>query len=134
MTYAVVNHAQLVGTQDGKVIVPTYDWATFFDQPLRQRALKDIKSMHHLTLTSTKTWPCGLRTASMAWKERSSLYRMTIGHLQPIAYLPPYHPLGCHLNVGNIYLKTFENFCPVECQDLVCPDPVKENTPPTPRH
>ena len=26
---ATVNHAQLVGTQDGKVIVPTYDWAQF---------------------------------------------------------------------------------------------------------
>ena len=51
---AVVNHAQLVGTQDGKVLVPTYDWATFFDQPFRQRALKGIKSMHHLTFTSTK--------------------------------------------------------------------------------
>ena len=27
---AVVNHAQLVGTQDGEVLVPTYDWADFF--------------------------------------------------------------------------------------------------------
>ena len=33
---AVVNHAQLIGTQDGKVLIPTYDWATFFDQPFRQ--------------------------------------------------------------------------------------------------
>ena len=28
---AVVNHAQLVGSQDGSVLVPTYDWAQFFD-------------------------------------------------------------------------------------------------------
>ena len=33
---AVVNHAQLVGTQDGTVLVPTYDWAKFFDKPFRQ--------------------------------------------------------------------------------------------------
>ena len=33
---ADVNHAQLVATQDGKVIVPTYDWASFFDEPFRQ--------------------------------------------------------------------------------------------------
>ena len=51
---AVVTRAQLVGTQDGKVLVLTYDLATFFDQPFRQRALKGIKSMHHLTFTSTK--------------------------------------------------------------------------------
>ena len=30
---AAVNCAQLVGTQDGRVLVPTYDWATFFDRP-----------------------------------------------------------------------------------------------------
>jgi hypothetical protein len=51
---ATVNHAQLVGTQDGKVVVPTYDWASFFDEPFRQRALKGIKSMHHLTFTRSK--------------------------------------------------------------------------------
>ena len=49
---SAVNHAQLVGTQDSKVLVPTYDWATFFDQPFRQRALKVIKSLHHMTFTS----------------------------------------------------------------------------------
>ena len=49
-----VNHAQLVDSQDGKVIVPTYDWARFFDEPFRQRALKGIKSMHHLTFTHSK--------------------------------------------------------------------------------
>ena len=28
---AVLNHCQLVGTQDGEVLVPTYDWAGFFE-------------------------------------------------------------------------------------------------------
>ena len=28
---AEVNHAQLVGAHDGTVIVPTYDWAGYFD-------------------------------------------------------------------------------------------------------
>ena len=27
---ACVNHTQLVGTQDGEVLVPTYDWLSFF--------------------------------------------------------------------------------------------------------
>ena len=47
----IVNHTQLVGRQDGAVVVPTYDWAKFFDTPFRQGALKGIKSMHHLTFT-----------------------------------------------------------------------------------
>ena len=41
---AVVNHAQLVGRQDGTVLVPTYNWAEFFDSPFRQKALKGIAS------------------------------------------------------------------------------------------
>ena len=28
--YASVNHTQLVGTQDGEVLVPTYYWLSFF--------------------------------------------------------------------------------------------------------
>ena len=33
---AEAHHTQLVGTQDGRVLVPTYDWAEFFDAPFRQ--------------------------------------------------------------------------------------------------
>ena len=51
---AVVNHAQLVGTQDGQVIVPTYVWAEYFNSPFRQTALKGIKEMHHLTFSHLK--------------------------------------------------------------------------------
>lgn len=51
---ATVNHAQLVGTQDGEVLVPTYNWAEFFDAPYRQSALKGIKALHHFTFTHQK--------------------------------------------------------------------------------
>ena len=50
----MVNHAQLAGTQDGQVIVPTYDWAQYFDNPFQQTALKGIKRMHHLTFSHLK--------------------------------------------------------------------------------
>ena len=46
---AAVNHAQLVGTQDGEVLVPTYDWAKFFDNPFKQKAFQGIKATHHVT-------------------------------------------------------------------------------------
>jgi len=44
---AEVNHAQLVATQAGEVMVPTYDWAGFFEAPFKQTALRGIKSYHH---------------------------------------------------------------------------------------
>ena len=45
---AEVNHAQLVGAQDGTVIVPTYNWAGYFDPFFKQAAFKGIKMMHHM--------------------------------------------------------------------------------------
>jgi len=44
---AKVNHAQLVATQAGEVMVPTYDWAGFFEAAFKQTALRGIKSYHH---------------------------------------------------------------------------------------
>ena len=52
---AVINHAQLVGTQDGQVIVPTYDWTEFFKTKCKKTAFKGIKAMHHITFTHQKT-------------------------------------------------------------------------------
>ena len=41
---ATVNHAQLVGTQSGEVLVMTYDWSEFFSEPYRQNDLKRDQS------------------------------------------------------------------------------------------
>ena len=40
---ADVNHDQLVGAQDGTVIVPTYDWAGYFDPFLSKQPSKASK-------------------------------------------------------------------------------------------
>ncbi len=50
---ADVNHAQLVSTETGEVLVPTYDWADFFDSHYRRTGLKGIKSYHHFTFQSS---------------------------------------------------------------------------------
>ena len=69
---AEVNHAQLVGAQDGTVIVPTYDWAEFFKQPFNQQALKGFKKMHHLTFTDSKPGSVIVRTPSTVLSGRSN--------------------------------------------------------------
>ena len=49
---AVVNHAQLVGTQDGQVIVPTYDWAQYLTTPSSKqhfKVLRECTTLHSLT-------------------------------------------------------------------------------------
>lgn len=47
-----MNHAQLVGTQDG--CLPTYKQVEFFNAHFRQWALKGIKAMHNLNFTHLK--------------------------------------------------------------------------------
>ena len=47
---ATVNTTQLVGTPEGTVIVPTYDWQTFLYQHTTK--LVGIKSIHHLRFSS----------------------------------------------------------------------------------
>ena len=44
---ATPNVAQLVGTQNGEVIVPMYDWGKFFEDKTVKTALKGITQMHH---------------------------------------------------------------------------------------
>ncbi len=52
-TSAVVNNTQLVGTEDGTVIVTQFNWAEFFSQYFRRQAFKGIKSWHHLVFSDT---------------------------------------------------------------------------------
>ena len=44
---ATPNVAQLVGSQSGDVIVPMYDWSSYFENITVKTALKGITRMHH---------------------------------------------------------------------------------------
>ena len=49
---AVVNTVQLVGDQDGNVIVPMYDWSTFLSDHFTR--LVGIKKLHHFYCCADK--------------------------------------------------------------------------------
>ena len=44
---------QLVGAQDGTVIIPTYNWADYLDPFCKQTAFKGIKAMHHMRFSKS---------------------------------------------------------------------------------
>ena len=132
-TSAAVNHAQLVGSQDGKVMVPTYDWAAFFDGPFKQRALAGIKSMHHLTFTVSKP-------GSVVVKDTVNSPERTIKLLQDDKWKPQpsdlptvIQPPGLSLERRQYLFDKIREFCPEDCQDIVCPNPAQEHTPPSPK-
>ena len=47
---ATVNEAQLVGDQQGHIIVPSYDWVGFFGS--RVRRIPQLTRQHHFSFTS----------------------------------------------------------------------------------
>ena len=126
---AVVNHAQLVGIQDGQVIVPTYDWAQYFANPFRQIALKGIKGMHHLTFSHLKPGTVIVKDSVTSLEREINLLHNNSKQTDlPPVVLPP----GLSLE----YLfDMIREFCPADCRDLVCPEPTQpeHSTPPPPK-
>ena len=49
---AALNHAQLVGTHNKHVIVPTYNWVTFFATHFKK--ISNITKYHHFTASTNK--------------------------------------------------------------------------------
>ena len=47
-----MNRPQLVGDQQGDVIVPVYDWTSFFKERTIKNALRGIKKMAHFRFSS----------------------------------------------------------------------------------
>ena len=131
---AEVNHAQLVGAQDGTVIVPTYDWAEFFKQPFNQQALKGLKKMHHLTFTDSK--PGSVIVKDTINSPEREIKFLKDEKWQPRADVLPtvVPPPGLSRERRQYLFDKIREFCPPHCQDLVCPDPSQDyNTPPTPK-
>ena len=66
---AEVNVAQLVGTQSGEVVVPTYDWTAMFAGRLRK--LKHLKWFHHLSMSLSAPGSVEVRVESDSESEKS---------------------------------------------------------------
>lgn len=118
---ASVNHAQLVGRENGEVVVKQYDWAAFFAAYFRRSAFEGIKSFHHLVFTSSNPGQVLVRTESDG--EVTVLKVLSKAHLQwkpspdtlPQVITPPGLP-----RERQMYLR---EFVPEDKRDIVCPNP-----------
>ena len=54
-----VNVAQVVGTEGGEVVVPVYDWVSFFGGQCRK--VPQIKQHHHFNFTSHRPGEIGMK-------------------------------------------------------------------------
>ena len=131
---ANVNHAQLVGTQDGKTLVPTYNWAEYFDPFFKATAFKGIKAMHHMRFTRAEQGTAYVKDAVDLPERRLQLLKV---HWNPKRDELPTEipPPGLSLERRRYLFEKIRDFCPPHCQDAVCPEPPEDKAPapPTPK-
>ena len=121
-TSAEANVAQLVGTQSGQVVVPTYNWSAMFAGRLRK--LKHIKKYHHFCISATAPGSVDVRMESDL---QSECFSLLIDHTwspsaqQLLAVVPP---SGLSLERQWYLYSQIREYCPAEVQDEVCPRPL----------
>ena len=117
---ATVNVAQAVGSMDGTVHVPVYDWASYLGERLQK--LPGIKSLHHLRFS--KDHP-----GHVFVKERSDSPEIVHDLLKdvwsPAATDLPQRVTPSRLTpTRQMYLyQKIREYCPDECKDVTCPEP-----------
>ena len=108
--------AQIVGTQSGEVVVPTYNWNVMFTGRLRK--LKHIKKYH---ISASAPGSVEVRLESDSESERISLL---IDHTwSPSSeQLPPtVPPSGLSIEQQWYLYSQIRQYCTEEVQDEVCP-------------
>ena len=122
---AECNHAEIVGSEDGTVLVPQYDWAAYFSGFFRRQAFKGIKSLHHLVFC--RSIPGEAMVREMTDTPARKITLLSNANLQwapSYTQLPPLIPPPGLSRERREYLFTkIREYCPPNCQDIVCPDP-----------
>ena len=123
---AEMNHCQLVEDQHGNVIVPSYDWSTFFEDHTIKSATKGIKSYSHFRFTSSKPGVVYVRNSCEINNEKKVILLKDMSWRPLASDLPGIvTPEGLSLTRQWYLYEKIREFCPVEVQDLVCPMPRK---------
>ena len=122
---AYVNFAQLVGTQDGSVIVPMYDWSGFFQPFFKADPFSGLKKLYHLRFTSENVGVCFVRETSDGTERKLYVLRKEYTQWRPPKTVLPRRmiPEGLSLERKTYLFEKIGEFCSPECQDLVCPEP-----------
>ena len=115
------NVAQLVGSQDGELIVPMYNWSKYFEEVTVKSSLKGISQMHHFRFTRQ-------HPGKVFVKDNNREKERCINLLKDLSWRPsalpePIIPPGLSLERQQYLYDKIREYCPEQCRDLVCPKP-----------
>ena len=129
---ACVNHTHLVAKEDGEVLVPTYDWLTFFASYFRK--LPQIKVYHNFFVSSDT--PGEIRCKEFSDSDVTNFNIIKdLTNIPATGELPPIVvPSGLSTDRQWYLYDKIQPFCSENIQDLVCPlpsvpRPTRANTP-----
>ena len=116
-----VNKAQLVGTPEGDVIVPSFDWTGYLAPFFRK--IKSLKSYHHFLIDSQSHGFVRMRKTSDGPVTEEQHLR-TLNNV-PSSELPPIiPPIGLTSERQWYLYDKIREYCPDVCKDLTCPLPL----------
>ena len=118
---AVVNKTQLVGSQSGEVMVPTYDWADYLGPHFDK--IPHIKAQHHFHFLSSR--PGEVTVKQLCDSEEVSHHILRDNTWTPSTEELPQRliPKGLSLDRKWYLYKKIHEFCSPDTRDLVCPYP-----------
>ena len=130
---ARTNYAQLVGKEDGTVLVEQYDWATHFDSFFRRAAFDGIKSWHHLVFSSETPGKAFVRERCDAEEKTLTLLRKEFQGWKPcLTQLPAVlKPPGLSQERRGYLYEKIREFVPDPHKDTVCPPPFQASPTPS---
>ena len=112
-----VNKAQLVGTHDGKVVVPVYDWSSFLAQYFKK--IHNITKFHHFRFAFDEPGMVYYKELVTSTEHKFSLLKNATV-LPSSSGLPPKVTPNGHDAERQLYLfKEIRQFCKPGTEDLV---------------
>ena len=116
-----VNKAQLVGTHDGRTIVPAYNWSSFLERYFNK--LPNIKKYHHFRFSKDEPGKVYFKEFSTS-PEQSRVLLKNCAILPPASMLPPtINPEGLSQDRKQYLFREIRTFCKPGTEDLVAPPP-----------
>lgn len=116
-----VNKAQLVGTHDGKVIVPVYDWVSFLGQYFRK--LPNILKYHHFRFSKENRGMVYFREYETSLEQNFMLLKNNVTLPAPTSLPRVINPEGLTEERKTYLFREIRQFCKPGTEDLVASAP-----------
>jgi hypothetical protein len=118
---STVNVAQLVGTSNGEVLVPMYDWTGYFAPIFR--IFPNIKKFNHYSFTANNRQDMTVRKLSDSPPSNFAILKANAA-IPPSQVLPDIiHPRGLPPQQQWYLYDKIRKYCSPETQSITCPIP-----------